>query len=310
MRIRVGFIGNGRGWEVWRRLCTLPSVEVVGGWISPPPPPAPAASLPRLDGLEGMLRQVDAVVMAVPIEERFALLRQVLRQQLPCWVEAPIGRTWDEVRQLVEESGVCLLPLHELLFHPITRGLRERWRAPQMLELRCELPVRSRQPLPVLAEEWLYPNLALLVGLVSVSVHGVEIVQVSVSGLHPEPDALEVRLRFENGLPARLWVSRLGFAFVHELRCYLPALLGRADFAAGLLEWRRLHPRSDLEALNVLEEQPRLSEVDPLQASLEAFLEAVHRNQDPPVSVYDAALVYQVFHQVMEKTRAHGIFGF
>lgn len=313
MRLRVGFIGSGgRGQAIWDRLRAFADVEVRGGWLARSAPEAEVPNgkgLPRLDSAEALLLQVDALVIAVPVEERFVFAQLALRQQLPCWVEAPIACTPEQMRRsvaLVEEARVSLKPGHTLLFHPVVWALRERWQAPQLLEVRQEVALHPRRAPVDVASELLYPNLALLLGLVSSPVHRLEATAVCVSGLAPEPDGFRVHLRFENGLEAQLWVSRLSPEAAHELRLYQTGQVARADLIRNTLEWTRLHPRAEPGGLNLLYERPRLSEADALSASLGAFLEAVRRNQDPPVSVYDAALVYQVFRNTLEKSRVHG----
>lgn len=226
--VSVGVVGLGTaGRRIARLLADSPRAQL--RWLCEPSAKAlldarraHAAVRATADPVSVLADEsLDAVVVAAPPVERYVLARAALEADKHVLVLAPAGRTAIEAHALVaaaERAGRQLQVVHELLFHPAVRKLKELIEAGRLGEL-YYLAVVSEDPSARAADEGVLWAL------------GADTVACALYLLDDEPVASLLRVEtYEAVTP--------GEAAIYELR-----------FATGITVWAQLsclHPRRTL----------------------------------------------------------------
>jgi predicted dehydrogenase len=125
MSLRVGIVGSGEIAQYHIRHLTAASARVVGVVTSRPTPP----ELTRYASLSAMLRDVDAVTIAVPNALHASLCIEAVAARTPVFVEKPLCIHERELDVLDTTVRSAATPVHvgfRLRWNPSLRALRAR----------------------------------------------------------------------------------------------------------------------------------------------------------------------------------------
>jgi predicted dehydrogenase len=147
---------------------------------------------------------------------------------------------------------------------------------------------------------------------------GANVRKISASGvpiISKSPDIANARIELDNGCVANVTASRISLKNMRKMRIFQSDAYISVDFLKKKTEIVRLSDKEneggkpsveidtgDPENKKYIQfEQPEIPEVNSIKMELEAFRDAILKDQDPPVTVEDGFHAMEVAYQVMEK---------
>lgn len=252
---------------------------------------------------ESLLEAVDVVSVAVPTEYHYETVRTCLEAGVHVLVEKPFVDDLDRGSALLEqatEAGLVLQVGHIERFNPATQVL---------LDVVADLDVvavdirRLGPPVNRHGSDNVIKDLM---------VHDVDILLALLDG---EPDSLAAtawderhataQFQFDNGTVGSLTASRLTQQKIRELAVTARSCRVTVDFISQTVEIHRQSLPEYVEADGDIRyrhesvvEHPTVENGEPLRAEIEAFIQAVRTDSEPPVTGDDALDVMRVINRI------------
>jgi predicted dehydrogenase len=289
-RLPVGVIGVGAlGQHHARHLARLEEVRLVGVHDADP---VRAAKIAReqgtvaFDDVDDLLRQVEAVTVAVPTPAHAEVGLCAIERGVPVLMEKPLTATLDEADILISAAklqGVQLQVGHIERYNRALRAAERYLDGPRYIE---SLRLASFQPrgtdVAVVLDLMIH-DLDLVLHLT-----GSEATEVRASGLPVLSSHLDIanaRVEFANGAVALATASRVARERIRRLRLFQPNGYFSLDLATGGGEFMRVRngwqPGTGRELADVVErivlEAP---EADALALELQSFVHAVRGQRE------------------------------
>jgi len=298
--IGVGYLGRHHA----RILSTLPGVELVAVVDTNRPRAEEMAAANRTRALtdyRDVIRQVDAVTIAVPTEQHRDVAMAFLAAGVPSLVEKPMARSLDEADAMIaaaRQTGVPLAVGQTERFNPAVAAARPMLTDPRFIEVHRlgTFPERSLD-IDVVFDLMIH-DLDVVLSLVQSEVEAIDAVGVPV--LTGRVDIANARLRFANGCIANLTASRISRDRVRKIRFFQPAAYLSIDYAAQKVEmWRLVQtdgvpPSIQGGELEVINEEP-------LKRELSDFVDAVVSRRPPAVTGEDGRRALALASQIVDK---------
>ncbi|MGQ0810408.1 MAG: Gfo/Idh/MocA family protein [Nitrospiraceae bacterium] len=247
-----------------------------------------------------LLKQVDAVSVAVPTSAHYPLSKACLEAGKHVLVEKPIAATPAEGRALVELANRRCLVLqvgHTERFNPITLAMRPHITKPAFIECHRLSSFGERGTDVDVVLDLMIHDLDMVLSFNPGSVEEVRAAGVPV--LSPNIDIANARIVFSGGCVANLTASRVSMNRMRRLRVFQRDKYVSLDYQTrqGMVCRRMEKPG---ERPNIDVEQIRGIEEEPLKLQLEAFLRAVSTGTRPTVSGEDGTAALELAHQVLD----------
>lgn len=303
--LRLGVIGYGHvGRHHARILSELSDVEVQ--WI---------VDIDRSRADEGaallgaraaydsrdILREVDAVSVAVPTHAHLEVARPFLQNGVATLVEKPLAGSLSEADELIAAAASTSATLgvgHTERFNPAVRAASGLMTEPKFIEVHRlgAFPERSLD-IDVIFDVMIH-DLDVILSLVKSDVASIEAVGVAV--LTDRIDIANVRLRFASGCIANLTASRISRDRVRKIRWFQHDAYVSIDYAEQELEHWRLVRRDG--------HQPRIeggkidvARQEPLRMELMDFVEAARARRQPMVDGAAGRRAMALAHRIAEE---------
>ncbi len=310
-RLPVGVVGVGAlGRHHARHLATMDDTRLVGVFdIDLATGRAVAAELgtTATRSLDELLRQVEAVSIAVPTTDHAVVGLEVMRHGIPVFIEKPLAATLDEADDLVDAAdaaGVQLQVGHIERFNRAIRAATPYLDGPLYLESHRVAPFQLRGTDVAVVLDLMIHDLDLMLHLTG----GAEALEVRASGiavLSPHLDIVNARVEFANGAAANATASRLARDRVRRLRLFQPSGYLSLDLAAGSGTFMRVRadwrPGNGIRLEDVVEHVPlEAPEADALRLELESFVHAVRGDRQAVVTGHEGRQALALATQVAE----------
>ncbi len=255
-----------------------------------------------------LLGKVDAVSIATPTETHCEIACAFLEKGVSVLVEKPIALTLAEADKMIafaSNSGAKLMVGQLERFNPAMVALRPHVTNPLYFEIHRVSP---------------FPNRSLDVDVVlDVMIHDLDAVQwlvgedVKVSAIHAvgipvisdKVDAANARIEFENGAVANITASRIGTEKIRKTRFYQTNAYVVLDYATKFASLTSLNPEAVNPLLGISIHRLQIKDVEPLRLEIEAFLDSVSSNKQPPVTGEDGRRALALAVGVLERIEAH-----
>ena len=255
-----------------------------------------------------LLDKTDAVSIVTPTETHAEIACAFLERGVDVLVEKPIARTLEEADRMIaaaEKSGARLMVGHLERFNPAMVALRPHVNKPLYFEIHRVSP---------------FPNRSLDVDVVlDVMIHDLDAVQwlvgedVSIAAIHAvgipvisdKVDAANARLEFENGAVANITASRIGTEKIRKTRFYQTNAYVVLDYATKFASLTSLAPNAAHPLLGISINRLQVEDKEPLRAEIEAFLDCVVNDKQPPVTAADGRRALALALGVLDKIEAH-----
>ena len=292
--LRVGVVGTGAlGFHHARLLRRMPGVAFAGIYDKNPARAADVAK--QLDtvahpSLAALLKEVEAVTVAVPTPVHAEVGLAVLERGIALLMEKPLADTLEGADAMVRQAaaqGVVLQVGHVERFNRAVRAAAPYLAEPRFLQIDRLAPFQPRGTDVAVILDLMIHDLDLVLELVRAPAADVRATGVAI--LTPHVDIANARIEFANGAIANITASRVSRERTRKLRIFQPTGYCSLDLAQGSGDFFRLKPGWQSLGATTLEqivEHVRLEapEAEPLRLELESFLRAVRGEEEVVVS--------------------------
>ena len=303
--VRVGVVGVGAlGRHHARVWASSPGARLVGIHdhdTARAEAVAKEYGCPVLPELDALLKEVQAVSVAVPTVDHHAVARRALECGCDVLVEKPMTATLaeaDDLVSLAKQKQAVLQVGHIERFNPATDVLIETVEAPRFIEVHRLGSFSSRSLDVDVVLDLMIHDLDIVLALDGSEPTQIEAVGVPV--LTPRVDIANARLRFASGLIANLTASRVSVEKVRKFRVFAPRTYVSVDFSSREAQVFRLEP-DDGGRPRIASEKRGAPEQEPLRRQIEAFVGAVRDRTRPTVPGEDGRRALDLAHRILAR---------
>ena len=257
---------------------------------------------------QDLLGKVDVVSIATPTETHCEIACAFLNNGAHVLVEKPIATTLEDADKIIDAantSGAKLMVGHLERFNPAMVALRPHVTKPLYFEIHRVSP---------------FPNRSLDVDVVlDVMIHDLDAVQwlvgedAKVSAIHAvgipiisgKVDAANARIEFETGAVANITASRVGTEKVRKTRFYQTNSYVVLDYATKFASVTSLNPNAAHPLAGISIDRLAINDVEPLRLEINAFLDSIENDSQPPVTGEDGRRALLLAVGVLERIREH-----
>jgi predicted dehydrogenase len=293
-RLPVGVVGVGAlGQHHARHLAGLDEVRLVGVYDSDPKRSAQVAGnlgTIAFPGLDDLLREVEAVTVAVPTPAHADVGLRALELGVPVLMEKPLAATLVEADHLIaaaRKQQVQLQVGHIERYNRALRAAEPYLDGPRYIESLRLAPFQPRGTDVAVVLDLMIHDLDLVLHLT-----GSTATEVRASGLPVLSGHLDIanaRVEFANGAVALATASRVARERIRRLRLFQPNGYFSLDLASGGGEFMRVRsgwqPGTGRELADVVERiELKAPEADALALELQSFVHAVRGQREVVVT--------------------------
>jgi len=307
-RVRVAVVGAGEfGRNHVRVYHELPGVELVGivdQDLERSEKTAQEFHTKAFQGLEALRGKVDAVTVAVPTVAHAEVGCRLMELGIDVLVEKPMASTLAEADRLLESAGRhkrILQVGHVERFNPAVLAVEPVVKRPLFFEVH-RLGVFTPRSLDVdVIFDLMIHDLDILLALVKETVTEVKAVGIPV--LTNKVDIAHARLEFAGGAVANVTASRVSTERVRKMRFFQEHEYISLDYARR--DALRVGVKKPGPAPEFGFEKLAASTTEPLQAELEAFVDAVRTRIAPKTDGTAGKAALELASRVLESIREH-----
>ena len=274
-----------------------------------------------------VLDRVDAVSVVVPTFLHRQVAEDCFAAGVAVMMEKPLAGTLDDGSAIVamgRRAGLTLGVGHVERFNPTFESLCEHVALPRYIRAERLSPYAFRSTDISAVHDLMVHDIELCQHLAGGRVSRVDALGTSLVG--ELPDAVQARLRFENGCVADLVANRVSPEVKRSMQVWSEAGCATADLQSRTLTVHRPGPRlaagrTPLAAMREGEDvaelkasmfdgfyqtlRPAIGEGDALTAELRSFVDAVRTGEPPRVSGEDGLAALAVADRVVADVEAH-----
>ena len=314
--VAIGVLGVGSlGFHHARLLRELPEARLTGVYdINTERSQSVASQLDTrsYQTIEDLLRDVDAVTIAVPTSSHFEVARLALQHGCHLLIEKPITSTVaeaDELIRLAEGADRLIQVGHIERFNGAVRACEPYLDKPLFVESHRLAPFVPRgTDVPVVLDLMIH-DIDLILSLVKASVADVRAAGVSV--LSGSVDIANARLEFESGAVANITASRVSIQRQRKIRFFQPSGYVSLDLGTGTGEFHRRK-----ESVSSADEALRLGDLiehihlsgdseEPLLLELQSYVRAVRQEAPVAVTAEEGRTALAVALDIVERIERH-----
>lgn len=259
------------------------------------------------DDYRALLERVDAVSVAVPTSQHFAVASTCLRAGVAVLVEKPIAPSVEEAERLIalaDEHAVALQVGHLERFSPAYFAMAEAVKKPLYIEANRISPYNPRVTDVSVVLDLMIHDIDLIAALVGSAVERVDAVGAPV--LSRSEDIVNTRVTFANGCVANLTASRVSLKTERSMRIFSPERYVQADLAKRSIVVRRRGEGEMFPGIpNIAEERQEFGEADSLALEIAAFVAAVRDGTPVAVSGSDGRNAVRAAEMITDSLQAH-----
>ncbi|MEX2571402.1 MAG: Gfo/Idh/MocA family oxidoreductase [Gemmatimonadota bacterium] len=276
---------------------------------------ADALGLRSFNDPDALLRQAEAVVIAVPTTEHAEVALAALDRGAHVLIEKPLAPSLadaDRILAAASASGLMVGTGHVERFNQALRACDPYLDVPRFIESHRLSAFGLRGTDVAVVLDLMIHDIDLVLGLAARPVDSVDAVGIPV--LTPSVDIANARLKFVGGAVANITASRVSKDRLRKIRLFQESGYISLDLAAGTGEFLRLKPDVVLASPEAMEagieglvERVELKGdgKEPLKAELESFLAAVRGEHDLVVSGEDGRRALAVALEIVESIEAN-----
>ena len=306
-KIKVAVIGVGYLGKFHARIYSQhPDVELIGVVDTHQDQANEIASnystTPYTD-YQALLNKVDAVSIVVPTTHHYQVAMPFINAGVNILLEKPIAATVEQAQALVkaaDEKNLILQIGHLERFNAGIVALSELVDTPRFIEAHRlgEFTVRATD-VDVVTDLMIH-DIDIILSLTKSNVRQVSAVGSKV--LTDEIDIANARLEFENGSVANVTASRVSNKKFRRIRVFAPDKYLAVDFNAQNVEViTKTQKLPDQPFAGLHREVLEIAPVQPLDAEIDNFIDAVRGVEKPTVSGHDGLAALAVANIVKER---------
>jgi predicted dehydrogenase len=312
-RLPVGVIGVGAlGQHHARHLAGLDEVRLIGIYDADPSRTKQVAhglGTLAFGDMDDLLRQVEAVTIAVPTPAHAEVGLRALELGVPVLMEKPLAATLAEADDLIATARGQQLQLqvgHIERYNRALRAAEPYLDGPRYIESLRLAPFQPRGTDVAVVLDLMIHDLDLVLHLT-----GSTATEVRASGLPVLSSHLDIanaRVEFANGAVALATGSRVARERIRRLRLFQPNGYFSLDLASGGGEFMRVRtgwqPGTGRELADVVERiELQAPEADALALELQSFVHAVRGQREVVVSGEEGRAALELALRVADAVR-------
>ncbi len=233
-----------------------------------------------------LIGKVDAVSIAVPTPEHFAVSRDFLENDIDVLIEKPITTSLEEADELIhlsESRGLIVQVGHLERFNPAVAALQGVIKKPMFIESHRLSIFKARCTDVSVVLDLMIHDIDIILNFVKSDIKSIHASGISVISNHV--DIANARLSFETGCVANVTASRISTKNERKIRLFQKDAYVSVDFANHDITLIRKNgmsaggvvPGAEIQKLSFLKG-------DALEEELTAFVKAVSLRQQPEVT--------------------------
>lgn len=308
--VRAGVIGVGYlGRLHVQKLTSFDDVRFVGVHDADPGRARAVAGefgTAVFDSPGALLREVDAVTIAVPTTLHYPVAVQAIRAGVHLLLEKPIAARLREGRALVREAasrGLVFQVGHLERFNNAVREAAAVLREPRFIECHRLGPFGGRGTDVDVVLDLMIHDLDLVLSLVGSPV--VRIHAVGVPVISPTIDIANVRLTFAGGCVANLTASRVSAKKQRKIRVFQEDAYVSMDFVEQAIQIiRRTWPEGRSGPPELSAQTLETEKGDTLREEIRSFLDCVRTGSPPQVSGRDGLAALELAVRILRKMQS------
>jgi predicted dehydrogenase len=275
--------------------------------------------------VEDIVGKVDLATIAVPTVYHLAAAKPLIEAGIPVLIEKPLAPCVGDAQQIVDLAArhkVVVQVGHTERFNPVVLAMQRMGISPKFIETHRISPFTFRSADIGVVADMMIHDIDIVLHLVGSPVEQIDAVGVSVLG--PHEDVANVRVRFANNCVATLTASRLALKTERKIRVFSESAYLSVDYQKksgvaikldanlDVLKLAREHNLEDLSQMGQLDfgklvkvEPLVVSDVEPLRAELQSFVEAVQGKRPVAVSAEDGMAAVRLAADIVAEIKRH-----
>ena len=225
-KIRTAVVGAGKMGEIHARVYSeLPQsdlVALVDVDIDKAKRLAKKYRCEAVSDVGGLIGRVDAVTIAAPTSEHYALAKPLIEAGVSVLIEKPLASDVGQAKAIVElaRQTNCLVAVgHSERCNPVVQAMKRLQIEPKFIEATRISPYPFRSTDISVVLDIMIHDIDIILSLAANKVVGVEAVGIGVIDPQNE-DICNARITFENGCIANVTASRLALKTERKVRVF------------------------------------------------------------------------------------------
>jgi predicted dehydrogenase len=274
-----------------------------------------------------LVGKVDAVTIAAPTSEHYALAKPFIQAGIPVLIEKPLASNVGQARDIVAlaRQTNCLVAVgHSERCNPVVQAIKRLNIEPRFIEAARISPYPFRSTDIGVVLDIMIHDIDIILSLAASKVVAVEAVGIGVIDQNNE-DICNARITFENGCIANITASRLALKTERKVRVFSRQAYLSVDYLkkTGVViktapnvnvveKIRQLKKAGTFSLLTqnwqdlLHVEKLDVNDAEPLRLEQEAFLRAVaDKSLRPEVSAEEGLSAMECAEMILESMRKH-----
>ena len=322
-KIKIGLLGAGHLGKIHLRcILQVEDFELVG-FFDPNEENSKQVvaeyGIKRFSSIDELINASDAVDIVTPTVNHFECAKSALMANKHVFIEKPLVSTPEEANiliQIAEEANTKVQVGHVERFNPAFVAVEDQIQSPMFIETHRLSQFNPRgTDVPVVLDLMIH-DLDIILSTVNSNLR-----KVSASGVNvvsDTPDIANARLEFDNGCVANLTASRISMKNMRKTRFFQKNAYISVDFLtkeSEVVSMSDVDPATADPLAMVLElgegkgakeihfTKPKSEETNAIVEELKGFANAIIKNEDTPVTLFDGYQALLVAHQIVEKIK-------
>jgi predicted dehydrogenase len=253
-----------------------------------------------------LLREVDAVSIAVPTIAHFRVAMDAIRAGVHVLLEKPIAATIREGRALVREAAARRLVFqigHLERFNPAVLSAASVLKEPRFVECHRLGMFGGRGADVDVVLDLMIHDIDLILSFVRSPVARMHAVGVPV--ISPNIDIANARLSFANGCVANVTASRVSVRKQRKIRIFQEDAYVSMDFVEQNIQiYRRIFPQGEGGTPEITGELLETEKGDALRDEIRSFVDCARTGAAPRVSGADGLAALEVAFRILRKMKS------
>jgi len=254
-----------------------------------------------------LLRDVDAVSIAVPTTAHYRVGMEAMRAGVHVLLEKPIAATVREGRALVREAAARRLLFqigHLERFNAAVLSAASVVKEPRFIECHRLGPFGGRGTDVDVVLDLMIHDLDLILSFVRSPVSRIHAVGVPV--ISSNVDIANARLTFANGCVANVTASRVSARKQRKIRIFQEDTYVSMDFVEQNIQiFRRMFPQGPDGSPEISGELLETEKGDTLRDEIRSFVDCARTGAPPRVSGADGLAALEVAFRILRKMKRH-----
>ena len=316
--VRVGVIGVGHlGRFHALNYRQIEDAELIGVTDSNPSRTSEIAQecqCTPFQNIETLLKEVEAVSIAVPTDHHFEIASQVLSQKVHCIIEKPITQTVAQADSLIRLAAVNQLVLqvgHIERFNPALKALEGLSISPRFIEAHRLAPFKPRGIEVSVILDLMIHDIDIVLSMIRAPIE-----KIDASGLAVVSDTIDIanaRLRFADNSVANLTASRISQKIMRKMRLFQKNSYITIDFDRKETEIFKLDDGQDRDSRilaeigvgekkrKVLYKKPAVDDYNALLVELHTFVRSIRGETRGGVSAKAGRQALSIASEVLQQ---------